>query len=144
LHSAFIPAIFTLEAIQPLGVLMKKIFVICPVRSVSEQVRKTLHDYVLALERGGALVHWPFRDTNQNDPIGLNICKENRGAIRHADEIHIWFDATSQGSLFDIGMTFAFLANSEKKIVLINREEVIPTAGKSFPNVLLELTKAPS
>jgi hypothetical protein len=125
-------------------VVMKKVFIICPVRKLSEELRRVLLDYVLKLRQEGAAVHWPPDDTNQDDPIGLNICKQNREAIYAADEIHIWFDESSPGSFFDIGMTFAFLKNSEKKIVLINQDKVLPTPHKSFQNVLLELVKAPS
>jgi hypothetical protein len=123
---------------------VKKVFVICPVRNVSEQTKKAIRDYVLKLEQGGALVHWPSRDTDQDDPIGINICQENREAIYMSNEIHIWFDSSSEGSLFDTGMTFAFLRNLDKKIVLINRDEVSPTPHKSFQNVLLELTRVSS
>jgi hypothetical protein len=123
---------------------MKRIFVICPVRNVSEQIKKTIGDYVLELERSGAKVHWPSRDTNQDDSVGLNICLENREAIYMADEVHIWFDSNSQGSLFDIGMTFAFIRERNKKIVLINEKEILPTPHKSFQNLLLELAKAPN
>ena len=122
---------------------MKNVFIICPVRNVSEQTKKAIHEYVLELEQGGAKVHWPSRDTNQDDPVGMHICQQNREAIYVADEIHIWFDANSQGSLFDIGMTFAFLRSSDKKIVLINQDEIPPTPYKSFQNVLLKLAKAP-
>ena len=123
---------------------MKKIFVICPVRNVNEETKKSINDYVLGLELDGVSVHWPSRDTNQDDPIGINICQQNREAIFFADEIHIWFDESSQGSLFDIGMTFAFLRNSNKKIVLINKDEISPTSHKSFQNVLLGLARASS
>ncbi len=122
---------------------MQKIFVICPVRNVGEQTKKSIQDYVAALEKRGAQVHWPSRDTNQDDPVGIKICQQNREAIYAADEIHIWFDASSQGSLFDLGMTFAFLKNSEKRIVLINRDKILPTPHKSFQNVILEIAKAP-
>jgi hypothetical protein len=123
---------------------VRKVFVICPVRNVSEQTKKAIRDYVLKLEQSGVLVHWPSRDTNQDDPIGTNICQTNREAIYTSNEIHIWFDSNSEGSLFDIGMTFAFLRNLNKKIVLINRDEISPTPHKSFQNVLLELAKVSS
>ena len=103
--------------------------------------KEIINNHVLGLEKQGNIVHWPFRDTNQNDPIGLNICSENREAIYSADEIHIWFDPASQGSLFDIGMTLAFLRMMPKKVIIINLGQTQPTPHKSFQNVLLELTK---
>lgn len=112
-----------------------KIFLICPVRGITEEEKVVIEKYVLDLEKTGHTVHWPPRDTNQNDSIGLRICQDNRQAIEESDEIHIWWNEKSQGSLFDFGMAFAL----GKKIVLINPESVQKTPAKSFNNVLLEL-----
>jgi len=112
-----------------------KIFLICPVRMVGETERKKIENYVASLEKSGHRVHWPERDTNQNDGIGLRICRDNRAAIKEADEIHIWWNEKSQGSLFDFGMAFA----QEKKIILANPNDVLSTTQKSFNNVLLSL-----
>ncbi len=117
----------------------RRIFVICPVRNVPDEVVVKIGTYVKKLERSGAEVYWPFRDTDQNDPIGLHICQDNRRAVSQADEIHIWFDPKSQGSVFDFGMTFAFMMSQKKRIVIANPEEVRSTKGKSFQNVLLAL-----
>ena len=117
--------------------LEKKIFMICPVREATEEEAKFLQEYMSQLESQGHKVHYPPRDTNQEDPIGLNICSENRQAIRDADEIHIYWTKKSKGSLFDFGMLFY----GEKPVVLINRVKIEPTPHKSFQNVLLELDK---
>ena len=46
---------------------MKKAFLICPVRGHSmDETTKIVVD----LENDGWQVHWPPRDTNQEDPIG--------------------------------------------------------------------------
>jgi hypothetical protein len=124
---------------------LQKIFVVCPVRNVDELTKSCINKYVCDLERDGRTIcHWPSRDTDQNDPIGFNICAENRRAIHESDEVHIWYDSNSQGSLFDVGMLFAFLLTMEKRVVIINPEDVKPTPHKSFQNVLLALSKAPS
>jgi len=115
--------------------LEKKIFLICPVRGINEEEAQFLHDYLIKLENKGYKVHYPPRDTNQEDPIGLNICSENRAAIRNADEIHIYYTSKSEGSKFDFGMVFM----AEKPLKLINRDKVERTPHKSFQNVLLEL-----
>ena len=116
--------------------LEKRIFLICPVRNITEEESQYLQDYIAALEENH-VVHYPPRDTNQDDPIGVNICSENRQAIQDADEVHIYWNKTSYGSLFDFGMTFM----KEKPLVLVNREMVQETPHKSFENVLLELDK---
>lgn len=121
---------------------VKKIFIICPVRNSDEQTDKVLQNYVGKLEEKGYEVHYPPWCTDQNDPIGLRICKDNREALYEADEIHIWFKKGSEGSLFDFGMYFMLLMFvPEKRLVLINKHQVKPTPYKSFANVILELAK---
>lgn len=113
-----------------------KIFLICPVRGITDEEKLAIEKYVLDLEAAGNQVHWPLRDTDQNDPVGWRICQANRQAIKNADEVHIWWNGKSQGSLFDFGMAFAL----KKKIVLVNLNSVQRTPQKSFNNVLLEIS----
>jgi hypothetical protein len=115
--------------------LEKRIFIICPVRNVTDKEKRYLEDYILKLEAAGHLVHYPSRDTNQNDKIGLSICMENRQAIQDSDEVHVYWNSSSSGSGFDLGMAFM----GEKPLVLINRDSIKRTQHKSFENVLLEL-----
>lgn len=112
-----------------------KIFLICPVRNVSKKEAARIKEYVKDLEDEGHVVHWPQRDTDQNDPVGLRICRDNCTAIKEADAVHVWYNKDSQGSIFDLGMAFAL----DKRIALANRESVQRTPHKSFRNVLLRL-----
>lgn len=112
-----------------------KIFLICPVRGIMDEGKSAIARYALNLVRAGHMVHWPLRDTDQNDSVGLRICQDNRQAIEDADEVHIWWNKKSQGSIFDLGMAFAL----RKKIVLVNVGSVRQTPRKSFNNVLLEI-----
>jgi hypothetical protein len=117
---------------------MAKVFVICPVRNAPEPFKRFMKIYVEDLEEKGHQVHWPFRDTDQLDPHGLQICLTNCDAIIEADEVHIWFDPESKGSHFDRGMLFAMLRlGMEKKVILINT--VYSTEHKSFENVFRAL-----
>lgn len=120
---------------------MKRIFIICPVRDVTEEEKQFIEDYVLNLEQKGNKVHWPQRDTNQVDPLGgIRICIDNNKAIWQADEVHVYWNNKSQGSFFDLGMAFAYYQLPDtniKSIRLINKIEV--TKNKSFNNVLLWL-----
>ena len=104
-----------------------KTFLICPVRGHKPEETEEI---VAKLEKEGWEVHWPHRDTNQEDEHGLNICKENRGAIITADIVHIVWDGKSTGSLFDMGMAFAL--GKEIKII----ELPLLTRGKSFQNMI--------
>jgi hypothetical protein len=115
--------------------LQKKIFLICPVREVTPDEQRFLINYVARLESEGHRVHYPPRDTNQKDDVGLNICMQNRDGIRNSDEVHIYWNGKSSGSKFDFGM--AFMAG--KPIRLVRRDMVQRTPYKSFENVLLEL-----
>ena len=106
---------------------MKKAFLICPVRGHSpEETEEVVND----LEAKGYDVHWPHRDTNQDDTAGLDICKQNRNAINQADCVFIVWDGKSTGSLFDLGMAFAM----KKTLHIIKLPEL--TEGKSFQNMM--------
>lgn len=115
----------------------KRIFLICPVRGISDEEKELIDKYVEKLENEGYKVHLPYRDTDQNDKIGLRILKDNTKALQKADEIHIWYNKNSRGSIFDFGEAFIL----GKPIIIANPEAVKPTEEKSFENVLLELHK---
>jgi nucleoside 2-deoxyribosyltransferase len=86
---------------------MTKIFLACPVRGITDEYREGIETQVKWLENHGFTVHYPPRDTNQDDISGLRICKDNRQAIEEADSVYVIWDGKSQGVLFDIGMAFA-------------------------------------
>ena len=104
-------------------------FLICPVRGYSPAEWKPFVD---ELERRGWTVHWPPRDTFQNDPIGLGICVENREAIREADTVHVIWDGKSTGVLFDLGMAFAL----DKTVEIIALPDPDADDGKSFQKMI--------
>ena len=115
-----------------------KIFLICPVRNATPEVTSQINAYVENLENEGWHIHWPARDTDQTDKHGFSICSTNFRAMQDAEEIHIWFDPTSYGSVFDEGGLFMLhLLQGNRKVVLANHVE--PTPDKSFANVLLRL-----
>lgn len=104
-----------------------KTFLICPVRGHDPMLFSII---VKKLEADGYSVHWPPRDTDQSDATGLRICKQNASAIADADTVHIIWDGTSQGCLFDLGVAFAL----GKKIIPVSLPE--PTDQKSFQNMI--------
>lgn len=126
----------------------KNIFLICPVRNASQAVREKIASYVNGLEALGHEVYWPDRDNpHQNtDKIGILIIDYNRRKMLEADEIHIWYDKNSTGSIFDLGMFFVIsllpyhpymYTHQYRKFVIVNIEDIKPTPHKSFENVLL-------
>lgn len=118
---------------------MKKIFLISPVAKATGAVKAELEAYVENLEKNNCEIHLPHRDTQQKDPTGgYNICKANARAIMNCDEIHIYYDETSGGSKFDIGVTFTLVVmlGYNKKIVIVNDDKVTCENEKSFLKVL--------
>ena len=115
--------------------LKMKIFIICPVRNMTETENTTILNYIKRLEDNGNIVHYPPRNTNQNDECGIRICLDNSNAIKESDEVHVYWNKDSKGSLFDLGMAFSM----GKTIRLINSKDIIKTSYKSFENVLLYL-----
>ena len=110
---------------------MKRAFLICPVRGGRGGESQ---DDVLRLEQIGYEVHWPPRDTPQNDSVGLEICRNNMKAISRADVVFVVYDENSKGTHFDLGMAFAL----KKKIILI-RTLSPDISGKSFVKVMLAI-----
>jgi nucleoside 2-deoxyribosyltransferase len=106
-----------------------KTFLICPVRGHEQGETESI---VEKLESNGWRVHWPPRDTNQNDPTGFRICQDNRRAIADADAVHFIWNGESQGCLFDLGIAFAL----NKKIIPISMPAY--TDSKSFQNMVRE------
>lgn len=96
------------------------------------------------LEKAGHKVHWPARDTKQDDPTGgFEICRKNFSEILDAEEVHIWYDETSGGSKFDMGGVFMLveMLAEKKKIVIANDGEVVDGTKKSFYKVFKRLIK---
>ena len=112
-----------------------RIFLICPVRFASEEQTRAIADWVRYQENvEGNVVHWPARDTLQTQ-TSFKICEDNRFAMQHSDEVHVWYEPTSQGSVFDIGMAFVM----GKPVFLVNPDAVQPTDSKSYNNLVIDL-----
>ena len=112
--------------------MSKSVFLISPVRNLTPEVEEQLAEIVRSAEDRCFIIHWPKRDTDQSGN-GTAICQQNRQAIEESDEVWLWYDPNSQGSLFDIGIAWGL----HKPMVLVGP---IPekTTNKSFNNVVLE------
>lgn len=85
-----------------------KIYLTCPVRNATPEQVQALEDYVSMLEANGNTVHLPHRDVEQDDPTGgWNICCAHLKAMQECDRVDIFYDETSGGSKFDLGMAWA-------------------------------------
>lgn len=84
-----------------------RIYVICPVRNADPETLAMIERHVASTEAAGHEVHFPPRDVDQDDPTGERICREHLAAMKLADEVHVFWDAKSSGSHFDLGMAWA-------------------------------------
>ena len=120
------------------GRMSIKVYLICPVRNCSDELRRFSEEYVTKLESGGNKVHYPPRDVDQTDDgIGLTINEANRGAILECDEVHVIWDTNSKGSHFDFGM--AFMLQAIRKCPIVLASPIEPKGQKSYENILLAL-----
>jgi hypothetical protein len=102
-----------------------KIFLISPSRLATPKIVEKVNQYVAKLEKEGHQVYWPLRDTNQQDPIGIEICDTNLRKILEADQIHVWYLKKSQGIHFDLGAAYLLvrILGHPKKIVFANKNK---------------------
>ncbi|MBN2052859.1 hypothetical protein JW756_05120 [Candidatus Woesearchaeota archaeon] len=106
------------------GIVMKKnldYYLICPVRNIANEVKKRIDGIVETIEAKGEQVHYPPRDVNQDDPVGLRICSEHSIAMKNIrKKVIMWYDPASHGSMFDVGMLFM----EEKPLEILNPESI--------------------
>lgn len=108
-----------------------KFYVICPVRRATQEQQEAIMRYIALLESEGHTVFYPPRDNvYEQSPTGMDICRANRNAIERADIVLVYYDPTSLGSHFDLGIAFAL----HKPVVLIN--DPPDPGGKAFSRVI--------
>ncbi len=99
-----------------------KIFLICPVRNATNKQRKWIEDFVRDKYSEGYTIHAPHLHTRQTDLFGgYAICKQNAEAVASSQEIDIYYDQASTGSVFDLGVAYAL----HKPLRLLNKEDII-------------------
>ena len=98
-----------------------KIFLICPVRNATPEQRKWIENFVITKYSEGYIIHAPHLHTRQTDLFGgYAICKQNAEAVATSNEIDIYYDQSSTGSVFDLGVAYAL----HKPLILLNKEEI--------------------
>lgn len=111
-----------------------KVYILSPVRNVTQEQQDTINEHVNQLNLQGHEVYLPIRDVNQEDPTGFDICSSHYLNMLNADRVDVFWDISSTGSHFDLGMAFA----SGKRIKLITSfsEDCV---GKSYLKFINEL-----
>lgn len=118
-----------------------KIYIISPVRHLTDRQAKLLRQHMWMLHEQGCDVHLPFLHTDQDVELGgMMQCMQNRKAIEEADEVHVMWTGKSQGGLFDLGMAFALrkplkIIRCDDETVCSSIENYVP-GEKTFENVM--------
>ena len=99
-----------------------KVFLICPVRNATEEQKKYIKEFVKEKNQSGIEVHAPHMHTVQQDMFGgYTICYQNANAIADSIEIDMYYDQSSTGSVFDLGVAYAL----DKKLVVLNYGDIV-------------------
>lgn len=135
-----------IENIKRLGVKVEpiinkpinnKIFLICPVRNATEKDKKWIESFVEEAYNNGINIHAPHLHTVQTDLFGgYTICKQNEEAVATSNEIDIYYDKSSTGSVFDLGVAYTL----HKPLRLLNQvkldeKEFVDNLIKNWPNL---------
>ena len=113
--------------------MTKKIYILSAVTNATDNQKAEIDRYVQQLEENGNSVYLPHRDTNPNQEIVL-INYDNFKAIQNCNEAHVFYDSTSKGSHFDLGMCFAM----HKPIVVVKTDGI-----GEYAKFLQEIGKMP-
>lgn len=114
-----------------------KIFLICPVRNASENVKKEIEDYAVDKTNEGFIIHAPHLHTIQQDILGgYTICLQNAKAIASSTRIDIYYDPKSTGTAFDLGVAYYLnkpLNLLNKNAITLNSNDFIDNLIKNWP-----------
>lgn len=116
-----------------------RIFLICPVRNASDVAKQEIGEWIDAKEKEGKIVHYPARDTCQDDSTGgFNICMTNLTAMKNAHEVAIYYEPNSAGTKFDLGALFMLkeVMGSGVKFTLVNKLDYPKGIDKDFTYVI--------
>lgn len=122
-----------------------KIFLICPVRNATDEQRKWIENFVREKYDDGYAIHAPHLHTRQTDLFGgYAICKQNAEAVASSQEIDIYYDQSSTGSVFDLGVAYALykpLRLLNKEDIIFNDSDLIDSIVKTWPYNQKQMTK---
>lgn len=63
---------------------------------------------------------------------GYAICKQNAEAVATSEEIDIYYDQSSTGSVFDLGVAYAL----HKPLKVLNKEEIVFNEDDFIDNIV--------
>lgn len=111
-----------------------KIYLICPVRKISEPFKENVLNYVKFLQSQNHEVYCPLLNTEQ-EAGELAICQKNLNNMRRADIVYFTWDGKSESCIFDLGMAFALGREVVAVVGMIPRA----SSHESFQNLVYAL-----
>ena len=98
-----------------------KKFLISPVRNVSPEQTLEIESFKKDKVDAGFDLHVPQKDTFQKDKFGgYSICFQNANAIAESTELYLYYDQTSKGSMFDLGIAYYL----NKPLTVVNKDSI--------------------
>ena len=88
----------------------------------STQYKDKMLDHAHKMEAEGHRVYFPALDDVTFNST-LEILETNKKRMLGADEVHLFYDGKSQGTIFDFGMAFAM--NKPLKIIYMNDKSIV-------------------
>ncbi|MBO4570147.1 MAG: hypothetical protein J5689_02915 [Clostridia bacterium] len=114
-----------------------KIFLICPVRNATQEQKTWIENFVKEKYNNGYKIHAPHLHTRQTDLFGgYAICRQNAEAVASSQEVNIYYDQSSTGSVFDLGVAYALhkpLKVLNRDQITFNRNDLIDSIVESWP-----------
>lgn len=107
-------------------------YVIGPVRKAQPERTAFIRHWVRRRQAQGERVFWSAEDVEQDDATGIGICQAERIALGRSRRVAVFWDVTSKGSHFDLGMAYAF---GIPVSIICQFEPDVP--GKSYVKVML-------
>lgn len=111
-----------------------KIFLICPVRNATEEQKIWIENFVQEKYNTGYIIHAPHLHTRQKDIFGgYAICRQNAEALASSEEVDIYYDKSSTGSVFDLGVAYAL----GKPLKILNKKDIMFNVNDFMDNILI-------
>lgn len=134
-----------------------RIYIVCPVRRRTPEQDRALLDYARRLKEAGHEVFLPGRDSTipEREENVTALVAVNFSRIRISDEVHVYYAANTDWSLFDIGgahyggkvlrqanpIAITKAALEDKSLAIFLRQNALPPLS---PDLTADSAGAPS
>jgi len=108
--------------------------IICPVRDISDELKKELYDFVEELEKNGN-AYFPVRDVYHSRPALAYFAAARMNEL--AKEIYLYWDENGSGSHLALGMLVGL--NKSKPVYIINPDSIENTRDENLRALLKDL-----